>query len=59
MEKCRAFCELMDNDLLEDIINSYHTWTKWKHNSDISVLSGRNQLDLKSKEELSIWVIIL
>ncbi len=28
VEKCRAFCESMDNGLLEDIINSYHAWTK-------------------------------
>ncbi len=47
VEKCRAFCESMDNDLLEDIINSYHTWTKWKLNSDISVVSGRYQLDFE------------
>lgn len=47
VEKCRAFCESMDNGLLEDIINSYHAWTKWKHNSDISVVSGRYQLDFE------------
>lgn len=47
VEKCRAFCESMDNALLEDIINSYHTWTKWKHNPDISVVSGRYQLDFE------------
>ncbi len=28
VEKCRAFCESMDNNLLEDIIDSYHAWTK-------------------------------
>lgn len=48
VEKYRAFCELMDNGLLEDIINSYHAWTKWKHHSDISVVSGRYQFDLKN-----------
>lgn len=47
VEKCRAFCESMDNNLLEDIIDSYHVWTKWKHNPDISVVSGRYQLDFE------------
>ena len=47
VQKCRTFCETMDDALLDDIIASYHAWTKWEHNSDIGVICSRRQLDFE------------
>lgn len=48
VEKCRTFYESMHNGLLEDIINSYHAWTKWKHNSEIRWSAGAVNWILKN-----------
>ena len=47
MELCRRFCETMENDLADRIVESYHAWTSCDYKKDSSIYQSRCCMDFE------------
>ena len=47
VEKCREFCESMDSDLLDEIVESYFAWTSYDYPKDHNICWSQYCLDFE------------
>ena len=47
VENCREFCETMDSELLDRIVESYHKWTGYDYPKDNNICSSQYGMDFE------------
>ena len=48
VENCREFCETMDSELLDRIVESYHKWTSYDYPKDNNICSSQYGMDFEN-----------